>query len=151
MADLNRTARDLVDEALKLLLDKDMAGFAALWAVDGVLEFPFAPAGYPRQLAGRQAVREYLRDYPDQVDLRAITQRTVHQTEDPEVVVVEFEVDGIAVRTGRPYQLGYIAVITARHGEIVRYRDYWSPLAAAEAMGGLDELASAFVGGDRRG
>jgi len=147
MVEPSRGARDLVDEALGLLLAKDMAGFAGLWAVEGIMEFPFAPAGYPRRLEGRQAVREYLRDYPDHVDLRAITHRTLHQTEDPEVVVLEFEVDGMAVHTRRPYRMGYIAVITARDGEIVRYRDYWSPLAAAEALGGLDELTAAFVGG----
>jgi ketosteroid isomerase-like protein len=81
-------------------------------------------------------VAEYLRDYTDHVDLRAITRRTVHQTLDPDVVVVEFEVDGTAVRTGRPYQLRYICVITVRDGEIAGYRDYWNPLALAEALGG---------------
>jgi uncharacterized protein len=147
MVETSRTTADVVDEALRLLLAKDMAGFADLWAVDGVLEFPFAPAGYPRRLEGRQAVWEYVRDYPDHVDLRAITQHTMHQTADPEVVVLEFEVDGVAVRTGRPYRIGYIAVITARDGEIVRYRDYWSPVAVAEALGGLDQLTATFTGG----
>jgi uncharacterized protein len=38
---------DLVDRALDRLLAHDMAGFANLWAEDGVLEFPFASPGYP--------------------------------------------------------------------------------------------------------
>jgi ketosteroid isomerase-like protein len=127
-----------------------MAGFAALWAVDGTMEFPFAPEGYPQRLEGRAAVAEYLRDYTDHVDLRAITSRTVHQTVDPEVVVVEFEVDGVAVRTGRPYRMRYVSVITVRGGEIVRYRDYWNPLAVAAALGGAEELtAFGTSGGDR--
>jgi ketosteroid isomerase-like protein len=136
--------RALVDRALALLLAKDMAGFAELWAPDGVLEFPFAPPGYPSRLNGRAEVRDYVRDYPSVVDLRAVTSLAVHQSVEPEVVVVEFEVDGVAVRTGRPYQLGYVAVLTVRDGEILRYRDYWSPLAAADALGGLEELTSAF-------
>jgi ketosteroid isomerase-like protein len=138
---------DVVDRAMDLLLAHDMAGFAGLWAVDGTMEFPFAPDGYPQRLDGRAAVTEYLRDYTDHVDLRAITSRTVHQTVDPEVVVVEFEVDGVAVRTGRPYRMRYISVITVRNGEITGYRDYWSPQAAADALGGADELAA--LGGDR--
>lgn len=133
---------DVVDRAMELLLAHDMTGFAALWAVDGTMEFPFAPGGYPERLEGRAAVAGYLRDYTDHVDLRAITSRTVHRTADPEVVVVEFEVDGIAVRTGRPYRMRYISVITVRGGEITGYRDYWSPVAAAEALGGADELAA---------
>jgi ketosteroid isomerase-like protein len=129
-------ALELVDRAMDRLLAHDMAGFAGLWAVDGTMEFPFAPDGYPQRLEGRAAVAEYLRDYTDHVDLRAITSRTVHQTVDPAVVVVEFEVDGTAVRTGRPYRLRYICVITVRDGEIAGYRDYWNPLALAEALGG---------------
>lgn len=143
-------ARDVVDRAMDLLLAHDMAGFAGLWAVDGTVEFPFAPDGYPQRLDGRAAVAEYLRDFTDHIDLHAITSRTVHQTLDPGVVVVEFEVDGTAVRTGRPYRMRYISVITVREGEILGYRDYWSPLAAAEALGGADELtALGTSGGDR--
>jgi uncharacterized protein len=143
-------ALDVVDRAMDLLLAQDMAGFAALWAVDGTMEFPFAPEGYPQRLEGRAAVAEYLRDYTDHVDLRAITSRTVHQTVDPDVVVVEFEVDGTAVRTGRPYRMRYISVITVRDGEIAGYRDYWNPLAVAAALGGAEELtAFGTSGGDR--
>ncbi|WP_163508131.1 nuclear transport factor 2 family protein [Fodinicola acaciae] len=129
-------ARDIVEKALELLLAKDMAGFAGLWASDGVLEFPFTPAGYPARLTGREAVRDYLRDYPDHVDIRAVTEKTLHETTDPDVVVAEFAVDGVAVRTRRPYQLRYVAVVTVRDGEIRLYRDYWNPVAAAEALGG---------------
>ena len=143
------TTLEVVDRAMDLLLAHDMAGFAGLWAVDGTMEFPFAPAGYPQRLEGRAAVAEYLRDYTDHVDLRAITSRTVHQTVDPDVVVVEFEVDGTAVRTGRSYRMRYISVITARDGEIAGYRDYWSPVAAAEALGGAEALTALASGGDR--
>jgi ketosteroid isomerase-like protein len=124
-----------------------MAGFAQLWAEDGVLEFPFASPGNPRRLEGRAAIAEYLRGYPDLLDIREITEKTVHETADPEVTVAEFEVAGVAVATGKPYRLGYIAVLTVRDGEIRHYRDYWSPLAAAEVLGGADQLLTAFAGG----
>jgi ketosteroid isomerase-like protein len=141
---------EVVDRAMDLLLAHDMAGFAGLWAVDGTVEFPFASDGYPQRLEGRAAVAEYVRDFTDHIDMHAITNRTVHQTIDPDVVVVELEVDGTAVRTGRPYRLRYIWVMTVRDGEIVGFRDYWSPLAAAEALGGADGLtALGASGGDR--
>src|SRR6266536_2553683 len=124
--------RVLVDHALNLLLAKDMSGFAGLWAEDGVLEFPFASPGYPSRLEGRDAIREYLRGYPEIVDVRSFPAKVVHETVDPEVVIVEFEAEGVAARTSKPYRLGYIAVIAVRDGEIRNYRDYWSPLAAAE-------------------
>ena len=138
---LQRGPRELVDRALELLLAHDMAGFADLFAVDGVAEFPFAPSGYPQRLDGRAAVAEYLRDYTDHFDVRAIVGKTVHQTVDKEVVVLEFEVEGIGVPPSRPYRMRYICVITVRGGEIAHYRDYWNPLGAADALGGADRLA----------
>jgi ketosteroid isomerase-like protein len=140
---------DLVERGLGLLLQHDMAGFAGLWAEDGVLEFPFASAGYPPRVEGRDAIREYLRDYPNLLDIRDVTAKTVHETADPAVVVVEFTVAGVVVAKQTPYELSYVAVITVEGGEIRRYRDYWSPLAAAEVLGGVDELTAAFTGGHR--
>ncbi|GAA2874773.1 nuclear transport factor 2 family protein [Nonomuraea rubra] len=142
-------ARELVDHAVELLLAKDMRAFAGLWAEDGVLEFPFAQPGYPQRVVGRAAVEEYMRGYPDILDMREVTEKTVHQSVDPEVVIVEFEAAGFVVATGRPYRLRYVAVIAVRDGRIRSYRDYWSPLAAAEIMGGSDELNDAFSGGAR--
>jgi ketosteroid isomerase-like protein len=142
-------SRDLVEQALDLLLDHDMTGFAGLWAEDGVLEFPFAGPGYPKRVEGRDAIREYLRDYPNLLDIREVVAKAVHETADPAVVVVEFTVAGVVVASQKPYELSYIAVITVDGGEIRHYRDYWSPLAAAEVLGGADELTAAFTGGDR--
>ena len=105
--------------------------------------------GYPSRLEGRDAIREYLRGYPEIVDVRSFPAKVVHETVDPEVVIVEFEAEGVAARTSKPYRLGYIAVIAVRDGEIRNYRDYWSPLAAAEVVGGAAELMAAFAGGDR--
>ncbi|MCG8919162.1 nuclear transport factor 2 family protein [Actinokineospora sp. PR83] len=140
-----RTASDLFTESVRLLLAKDMAGYAALWAVDGVMVFPFAAADYPARLEGRAAIAAYLRGYPDLLDVREITEQVVHRTSDPDVVIAEFEAAGVAVATGKPYRIRYVAVLTARNGEITSYRDYWSPLAATEILGGLGEL-KAFAG-----
>ena len=90
--------QELVDRAMRLLLEKDMDGFAELWATNGVLEFAFAPHGHPQRLEGREAVRDYMRGYPDHIDLRSIGPPWIHRTTDPHVMVVEFEVDGIADR-----------------------------------------------------
>ncbi|WDZ84509.1 nuclear transport factor 2 family protein [Micromonospora cathayae] len=131
-----KTTVDLFHQAIDLLLAKDMAGFVALFADDGVLEFPFAPPGQPSRVAGRAALHDYLIGYPEMLDVREITEVTVHQTVDPAVVVTEFTAGGVVVATGKPYQMRYIAVLTARDGHLVHYRDYWNPQAAQELLGG---------------
>ena len=132
--------QELVERALQLLLNQDMAAFAALWAEDGILEFPFAAPGYPSRIEGRAAVTEYMRGYPDILQLETIPTPVMHQSVDPEVVIVEFDATGTVVATGAPYRMRYIAVITVRDGEIQHYRDYWSPLAAAKVLGGTERL-----------
>ncbi|MBL1112113.1 nuclear transport factor 2 family protein [Streptomyces sp. 110] len=127
------------ERAKELLLGHDMMGFADLWAVDGTMEFPFAPPGRPRLLEGREAVRAYVRDYTDHIDLRAVAHEVVHLTEDPGVLIVEFSMDAVAVGTGRPLRPGYVAVITVRDGEIASYRDYWNPLMLNEMSSGSEE------------
>jgi ketosteroid isomerase-like protein len=138
-----------VERALELLIAQDVAGFASLWADDGVLEFPFAAPGFPSRLEGRAAVAEYMSGYPDILRIREFPSVVVHQSVDPDVVIVEFEAAGTVVATGAPYRMRYIAVITVRDGEIASYRDYWSPAAAAEVVGGTSELRDGFAGGPR--
>jgi ketosteroid isomerase-like protein len=128
-------ANAVFDRALDLLLAHDMTGFANLWAPDGSMEFPFAGPDQPPRLAGRSAVVDYLADYTTMLDVRGIVSQVRHQTLDPNTVIAEFEVEGVAVATGAPYRMRYIAVVTVGADGIRNYRDYWSPLAAAEALG----------------
>lgn len=136
----------IVDRALRLLVSHDMEGFSDLWAPDGVIEFPFAAVGYPSRIVGREAIRQYMSGYSDILDVRELTSKTIHATADPDVTVAEFELAGIAPKTGKPYSMRYVAIITTDGSQIRHYRDYWSPLAAAEAIGTTSEL-TAFGGG----
>lgn len=120
---------DLFRESLRLLLDKDIDGWVALWHDEGVMEFPFAPDGWPKRLEGKAAVHDYIRDYPAHIDLHAFPDLAIHRTEDPATVVVEMRAVGRLVASGAPYDMTYIAVVTVADGRFTRYRDYWNPLA----------------------
>jgi ketosteroid isomerase-like protein len=135
-----RTSEETFRRLLELLLAKDMDAIADLWAEYGTAEFPFAEGVSPRQLIGREAVRDYLAGYPDLVDVQAIPTINVHHTDQPDTIVVEFTAHGRTVATDEPYQLDYITVLTTHRGLITRYRDYWNPLTAASAAGTLPEL-----------
>jgi len=123
---------------IDLLLAKRFDAWVDLWAEDGVMEFPFAPPGAPRRLAGKAAVSSYMSAYPDHIDLTAIPYVEVHRTDDPDVVVVEMRSEGRAVATGQPFEMSYVAVVTVKEGLITHYRDYWNPLTALEIAGGTD-------------
>ena len=138
-----RTPDETVRRLLDLLPAKDMDAIADLWEQDGTAEFPFAEGAAPRRLAGRETVRAYLAGYPELLDVRSIPAITVHHTQRPDTVVVEFTAEGRGARTGESYRLDYIAVVTTRDGLIRHYRDYWNPLATARAAGALPELLAA--------
>lgn len=138
-----RSADEVFQRMLDLLLDKDMDGVADLWAPEGVAEFPFATAGAPTRLVGREAVRDYLSGYPELYDVTGFPSVMSHRTRDPATAVVEFTAVGRTVATGNPYEMSYVVILTVREGRIVAYRDYWSPVQAARARGDLNGVVDA--------
>ena len=121
--------------ALNALTRKDTSLWPALFADDGVQEFPFAPEGSPRKIDGKAGIAEYLKDYPEKFDLHHIGEPVWHH--DGDTAIAEFTVEGTAVPTGKPYNQRYISVIEHRDGKITRYVDYWNPQIVAEALGGM--------------
>ncbi|MFJ2020499.1 nuclear transport factor 2 family protein [Streptomyces nodosus] len=123
---------DLYRHSLRLLLDKDIPAWVALWAEDGLMEVPFAPDGWPRRLEGKEAVAAYMRHYPAHIDLHDFPDLRIHQTTDPQTIVVEMRGVGRLVESDAPFDMTYIAVVTVQEGHITSYRDYWNPLAVQE-------------------
>ncbi|GAA2819699.1 hypothetical protein GCM10019017_77310 [Streptomyces showdoensis] len=134
----SRSPEELFRHGLRLLLAEDIAGWVDLWADDGVMEFPFAPPGRPGRLEGRAAVGDYMRPYPEHIALHDFPESDlrVHRTDDPRTIVVEMRGVGRLVRTGAPFDMTYVAVVTVEEGRITSYRDYWNPLTALEADAG---------------
>ncbi|TVT19296.1 hypothetical protein FNH06_24945 [Amycolatopsis acidiphila] len=113
MQDRRQRAHGAVDRLHERLLANDVHGFAAVFAVNGVLELPFGPAA----LRGREQVREYVRD-----DITAIVSQTRYDTTDPDVLVVEWEAGGSR----------HLTVVRVGGGGVELFRDYSGPAAAGE-------------------
>ncbi|MFH8467287.1 nuclear transport factor 2 family protein [Streptomyces sp. NPDC017991] len=122
---------DLFRRDLRMLIDKDIPAWVGLWDDRGVLEFPFAPDGWPKRLEGKAAVADYMRHYPDHIDLHEFPYVRIHETGDSGTIVVEMRGVGRVVETGEPFDMTYIAVVTVAGGLITHYRDYWNPLAVS--------------------
>ena len=127
---MGATPTEVVTSSLQLAAAGDFDAYVDLCTEDVVFEFPFAPPGRPRRVEGRENLAAYLGAFPGRIEFVALTEFTVHETTDPEVIVVEMRAEGRIRATGEPYEMGYISVVTVRAGRIVRYRDYWNPLMA---------------------
>ena len=134
----NQALEQQLLHALKALTRGDVAPWSAMFADDGVQEFPYAPAGYPARISGRRAIADYLADYPKLFKLDRIVDPVFYPS--GSVLVLEFAVEGTALQTGKPYNQRYVSVIEHNAGQITRYVDYWNPLVAIEALGGADEV-----------
>jgi uncharacterized protein len=131
------TPADVFRKSLDAFLAKDMRAWADLCAEDVLVEFPFSPDGLPARLEGRQAIFEYLRHYPDVIDIHEIESVTVYATDKPDTVVAEWSVKGHVIPNGNTYAMAYATFVTVRDGEIVNYREYWNPLAFGQALEGV--------------
>lgn len=125
-------------QALNSLVAQDTAPWAALFTPDGIMEFPYAPPGYPARLAGREAIAAYMKDYPNHVTLRQVHCDHVYRA--GETRIVEFTAQATAVATGRFFTMRYVAIITPDGDKIKSYRDYWNPLVALTALGRVDAV-----------
>lgn len=130
----NQQLEQLLTTALHALTHQDVRPWVAMFADDGVQEFPYAPAGVPRRTeGGRAGVAAHLARFPESFRLHRIGPIIFHHG--PSATVAEFSVEGEAVKTGNPYNQQYVSVIEHHTGQISRYVDYWNPLTALAALG----------------
>jgi ketosteroid isomerase-like protein len=129
------TARQTVEKVLHAGREMNVEALLSLMAPDCWIEWPFRPAGVPGKLQGRDEIRAFLTGSA-QGFVRFTEHRDVviHETTDPEVVIVEYEALGTVLRTGAPYRQTVIAVLRVRDDLVLSYRDYLNPLPLAEAL-----------------
>ncbi|WP_194893233.1 nuclear transport factor 2 family protein [Catenulispora pinisilvae] len=131
------TPADLLDRRRQVILDGDADGFADLFAPDAVIEMPFeGTPEAPLRLAGREAIGEYARRMmasPLRIEDFDVT--AVHQTQDPEVIVVEVDTKGSITTTGKPFSVTSVQILRIRDGRIALFRAYGDPRLGAQLRG----------------
>jgi ketosteroid isomerase-like protein len=142
---MSKTPREVAELVRQTVEGRGDLVFADLFAEDGVMEYPFGIPGQLMTLDGQAAIREFfhsrggLRDLFDMAEVTAV----VHETQDPEVVIVEIDHHGHSHIADGPYQMHALGIIRVRDGRIVHYRDYMNPLALAKLTGRMPELLTA--------
>ncbi|WP_245716246.1 nuclear transport factor 2 family protein [Micromonospora humi] len=129
------SSREVVERVLRAGREQDVEAFVALMAPEGYIEWPFRPAGVPGRVQGHAQIRRHLTEAANAlVTIDEHRDLVLHETTDPEVVVVEYEARGSVVATDAPFEQTVIAVFRVRDGRIVSYRDYINPLALLAAL-----------------
>jgi len=103
-------------------------------ADDAVFEFRYDFPGWPLTVSGRDTLMELYAGYGNNIILHGADGLVVHRTQDPRVVIIEYEVHGKIIATGVPYDNRFISVVTIENRKIVHWRDYMDSLAAMTAL-----------------
>ncbi|GAA2747056.1 nuclear transport factor 2 family protein [Kitasatospora cinereorecta] len=140
-------------EVFHRLLDGITAGrfsdLGALYAEDAVVETVFEPVG-PRRFEGRAVLEERFAAVAEHSPLALTAANVVvRETDDPEVVVAEWDYRVHHRTTGRSFDCANIQVLRVRDGLIVSSRDFHDHLALAVGGGALPQLVAALGNDDR--
>ena len=123
---------DIVMRGLAGLVDGDH--YFDTIAPDAVFEFRYQFRGWPIQLVGRDALMALYAGYGEGMTLHDADALVVNISQTPGVVILEYEVRGAAVATGKPYENRFVSVVTIKDRKIVGWRDYMDSLAAMTAL-----------------
>ena len=143
---VTETPREIFLKLVHGVCEERWADVVDLYAEQTDVSHPFHPLGAPPMLS-REALRDHFAggSQPDKGPTlrRRPTRINVHETTDPEVVVAEFQYEGIVVETGDPFAIPAVFVIRVRDGKIVESRDYLDHLRSAAARDMLPEVLDA--------
>jgi ketosteroid isomerase-like protein len=139
----------IAQRLLDATVGADPGGIADCYAPAVVIEMPFAVAPlYPERIeTTREELRARFRAGAAVRRYRQVRNAIIHATDDPEVVIAEYELDGELTQTGEEFSQRFVMVMTVRNGQIVHSRDYTNPVTGARLLGRIPELVAALGGG----
>jgi len=148
-AETERTAiQHMVQSYLFLFSQQRWDEWIDLWADDGVLEFPFAPAGRRSRYVGKADILAYMKAVAarmaGRIKSEGLDDFHMRPMLDPSTVCLEMGVKGRILETGAPYLQKYISIIETRGGKLSLYREYWNPIVSMDANGGREAWTAAF-------
>ncbi len=111
----------------------DAAAQLANYTDDMVLELPYTDP--PKRIEGKDVALPYLANALAAFAIE-LTITLVHESVDPDELIIEFSGTGTYNPNGAAYANSYIAVFGFRDGLICRQREFFNPLAAQRAATG---------------
>ena len=121
----------IIKEGLGGLVDGD--DYYDLLAEDVVFEYVISVPGYPRRVEGRQGIINLYSGYGDFMRMDSADNLRVYHDREASVTILEYEVHGSAVQTGRPYDNRFVSIVTITDRKVTHWRDYLDPIAVFEA------------------
>ena len=111
------------------LIATDVEAWLALFAEDGVVEFPYAPSlGFEPRLVGKAAIAAYFRTAVPRFTGLTFRDLRIEQGADPDVAFAQVHGSAILMPGEHTYEQDYVMLMRTKDGRAVRYVEYWNPL-----------------------
>lgn len=90
--------------------------------------------GWPRVIRGRTDLMSAFKGYAEMINLQSADKLVVHTADAGRVMVIEYEVHGTVLATGRKYNNRFCSIIRLENRKIAHWRDYMDSHAAWNAL-----------------
>jgi len=121
------TPRAVVERFLEANAALDVDGMFDEIGEDAVWSFPAAPAGAPREMAGKRNNRDFFESLLPMWKTFGLPHREVHPLEDDPERVVAYYASKASLVDGTAYENTYLSLVTVRGGKIVHWIEFCDP------------------------
>jgi uncharacterized protein len=131
------TGRELLAEFFDCLrnLSTSVDRCVALFADDGVFEFPYMPTiGIPARFQGHAAIRGVLELIRSHFPSFTLSNIEIHELKDGSGLFVEYHSDGFIDGSDKVYAQDYISHLVVENGRIKLLREYLNIISSARAL-----------------
>jgi ketosteroid isomerase-like protein len=96
-------------------------------AEDAIFEFLYRFPGFPAKIEGRKKYMDWFGGYS--MVLHSADNLIIHKSNEPGVIILEYEVHGVVPANNKPYDNRFCSVITIKDRKIRHWRDYMDSFA----------------------
>jgi len=128
------TPQELWAERARIINEHRWADLADLYADDAVVEIKLTPPA-PMRILGREALAGHLASMTKGPLRFEVRSAVIHETADPETIIVEYQYFGTNTATGDTREINNIQLFRSRDGKLVETHDYHDHYAMGALLG----------------
>jgi ketosteroid isomerase-like protein len=128
--------RELIVTLYRHFETKDIAAVSELVAEDIVMDLPYSPEGYPKQLIGKKDFMHHMESGLAAYAKVKFINMHFWDMADPGFIAVQFQGE-TELPGGSRYCNDYFCMFEIREGKLHFWLEYYNPLVALEAFGGV--------------
>jgi ketosteroid isomerase-like protein len=141
---------EIVEQLRHALEARNYSGFVDMFADDAVFEVPFGLQENQKRLEGIDAIRAHFNIIAQNPSTKLLelykVNATQHPGNDPDMVMVEFRIQGKSVSTGKLFDMpSSIAIIHCYRGKVKHYKDFPNSIGYAQIANVLPQFANSLT------